>query len=92
MNSDGYRHPSDEPSIMHLKMTEKYDRDWGNDHTSTMLQKKQMMEQGIDLKHPINYKPQHVRSATGIVVGVVLGSILLGVCYLVVMYLWRKFA
>jgi hypothetical protein len=91
MNSDNYRHPSDEPSIMHLKMTDKYDRDWGNDHTSTMLQKKQMMEQGIDLKHPINYKPQHVRSATGIVIGVVLGMLLSVVFAAAVMFLWRHF-
>ena len=62
---------------------------WGDDHTSTMLRKKEAMAQGITLDRPINYKPQHRRSARGIVAGVILG---LGVWALlagVAVMLWR---
>jgi hypothetical protein len=92
MNSDNYRHPSDVPSIMHMKVQHKRPHHWGDDQTSTMLEKKAAMEQGIDLHRPINYRPQHVRSATGIIVGVVLGMLLSVVLAAAVMFLWRQFA
>lgn len=89
MNSDRYRHPSDEPSIMHLKLVEKTPHHWGDDHTSTMLMKKQALEQGIQLSRPINYKPHHTRAATGILISCVLGTLIIGISYLVLAFLAR---
>lgn len=72
-----------------LQVTPKRLRVWGDDHTDTMLEKKAAMEQGIVLDRPINYTPQHRRSARGIVAGVILG---LGVWLLlagVAVMVWR---
>ena len=59
------------PGRLHLIPKEPYE--FGIDHTSTMCAKAQAMRQGITLDRPINYTPQHRRSARGIVSGVVLG-------------------
>lgn len=89
MNSNDYRHPSDVPSIMHLKMVDKEQHHWGDDHTSTMLMKKHAMSQGIELSRPINYKPHHVRSVTGFLISVALSGLLFGIGYLIVVFLLR---
>ena len=63
-----------------------------DDCTSTMAYKKTLMEAGITLDRPINYTPQHRRSARGIMAGVILG---LGVWLLlagVAVMVWRLYA
>ncbi len=72
-----------------LRLEPKSPYEWGDDHTSTMVMKQAHMNAGIVLDRPINYTPQHRRSARGIVAGVVLGlgvwALLAGVAVMV----WR---
>lgn len=60
------------PGRLHVLPKRPYIFD--DDHTSTMILKKRAMESGITLRQPINYRPQHRRSARGIVAGIVLGG------------------
>lgn len=60
-----------DPGRLHLQPKREYAP--FDDHTSTMAHKMQLMNAGITLDRPINYTPQHRRSARGIVSGVVLG-------------------
>lgn len=72
-----------------LRLEPKTPYIWGDDHTSTMIEKRRHMNAGIVLDRPINYQPQHRRSARGIVAGVILG---LGVWALlagIAVMLWR---
>ena len=56
-----------------LHLTPKREYQPFDDCTSTMAYKQRLMNAGIVLDRPINYTPQHRRSARGIVSGVVLG-------------------
>ncbi len=78
-----------QPGRMHVEPKRPYIFD--DDHTSTMILKKQAMEQGIELRHPINYRPQHRRSARGIVAGIVLGTALWIVVGLFAAWAWRMY-
>ncbi len=64
---------------------------WSDDHTSTMILKKNAMEQGIELRQPINYKPQHRRSARGIVAGIVLGAAIWLLLGGIAVMVWRMY-
>lgn len=59
------------PGRLHLEPKRPYFP--GDDHTSTMWEKKRLMDAGVQLRGPINYTPQHRRSARGIMAGVVIG-------------------
>lgn len=86
MRSDTAQNPG------RLHMVPKRDYAPFDDATSTMAWKKGQMDAGIKLPRPIRYVPQHVRSARGIVRGVVLGLgiwVLLGGTALMV---WRLLA
>jgi hypothetical protein len=75
------------PGRLHLEPKAPYR--YGDDHTSTMIWKKEQMDLGIRLPREIRYVPQHRRSARGIVAGVVIGLgvwVLLGGTALMV---WR---
>ena len=74
-----------------LRVLPKHLYTWGDDGTSTMFAKKQAMAGGIDLTQPINYTPQHRRSARGIVAGIVLGTALWIVVGLFAAWAWRMY-
>jgi hypothetical protein len=56
-----------------LGLVQKRDHWPFDDHTSTMMMKKEAMTRGVDAG-PINYRPQHERTARGILFGVALGT------------------
>lgn len=61
------------PGRLHVVPKRPYE--YGDDHTSTMILKKQAMDAGIDLGPP-RYVPQHVRSARGIKNAVIGGTLI----------------
>ena len=63
---------------------------WGDDHTSTMAAKRDAMNAGIVLDRPINYQPQHRRSARGIVAGIVLGGAIWLLLGGIAVMVWRS--
>ena len=62
-----------------------------DDCTSTMAYKKTLMEAGITLDRPINYCPQHRRSARGIVAGVVIGVCVWALIGGIGLMVWRMY-
>ncbi|MBK9704814.1 MAG: hypothetical protein IPO75_15980 [Betaproteobacteria bacterium] len=74
-----------------LRLEPKSPYEWGDDHTSTMVMKQAHMNAGIVLDRPINYQPQHRRSARGIVAGIVLGTALWIVIGLFAAWAWRMY-
>ena len=63
-----------------------------DDHTSTMAAKRDAMNAGIVLDRPINYQPQHRRSARGIVAGIVIGAGLWILVGGIAVMVWRLYA
>ena len=78
------------PGRLHLQPKREYAP--FDDHTSTMAAKRDAMNAGIVLDRPINYQPQHRRSARGIVAGVVLGVGVWALLAGVAVMLWRMWA
>ena len=74
-----------------LRLEPKTPYIWGDDHTSTMAAKRDALNAGITLDRPINYTPQHRRSARGIVAGIVLGTALWIVVGLFAAWAWRMY-
>lgn len=78
---------SKQPGRLHLIPKRPYE--WGDDHTSTMVMKRNLMDSGIRLPREIRYVPAHRRAARGIVAGVIFG---LGVWILlggIILMIWR---
>jgi hypothetical protein len=73
-----------------LRLEPKTPYVWGDDHTSTMFEKRRQMNAGIVLDRPINYQPQHRRSARGIVAGIVLGAAIWLLLGGIVVMVWRS--
>ena len=62
------------PGRLHVVPKRPYE--YGDDHTSTMILKKQAMDAGIRLPREVRYTPQHVRSARGITHAVIGGTLI----------------
>ena len=76
------------PGRLHLQPKTPYE--WGDDHTSTMIMKREAMDAGIHLPRAIKYVPQHRRSARGIVAGMVLGGAIWLLLGGIAVMVWRS--
>ena len=75
------------PGRLHVVPKRPYE--YGDDHTSTMILKKQAMDAGIRLPREIRYVPQHRRSARGIMAGVIGGMLIWAFVLLTAWAVWR---
>lgn len=78
------------PGRLHLQPKRPYE--FGDDHTSTMVMKRNLMDAGINLPREIRYVPHHRRAARGIVSGVIGGLFIWGFVLLTAWALWRAFS
>lgn len=78
------------PGRLHLMPKRPYEH--GDDHTSTMVLKKQAMDAGIDLPRAIRYVPAHRRVARGIVAGVIGGAVVWAVLLAIAWLFWKWIA
>jgi len=77
------------PGRLHLIPKRPYE--WGDDHTSTMVMKRNLMDAGISLPREIRYVPAHRRAARGIVAGVIGGLLIWCFVLLTAWAVWKAF-
>ncbi len=75
------------PGRLHLMPKRPYEH--GDDHTSTMMWKREQMDRGVSLPREIRYIPQHRRAARGIVAGIIGGTVIWAVLLLIAWAAWR---
>jgi hypothetical protein len=83
MRNDSYMNPG----RLHLIPKEPYE--FGIDHTSTMIWKREQMDAGIHLPREVRYVPAHRRAARGIVAGIIGGTAIWAVLLLIAWAAWR---